>query len=259
MSSGITHLFVSFPSKPLSGVCHWPCSLLYFWELPSLSSFESGLKDGCLKQISVSHSFAVLVYGNVSFVSFWFIFIQKECDFSLPSGCLDTLAALSHNRSPLVPHPGIYLRLSSVAVPSLCLLETHLAFCTPCYDAPFLLLRSLWSLFSSTALPVDIGPFKVFISSCFLSVYLTNSLLFRLPCPSLIVHNSMCLLLSPIPLLVISSSALTWITLPQLHCLHLAKLKPCAHWTTSPILHHFTSPETFLYFLFQSIWPLSVS
>lgn len=166
---------------------------------------------------------------------------------------LPALAALSHNRSPLVPHPGIYLRLSSVAVPSLCLLETHLAFCTPCYDAPFLLLRSLWSLFSCTALPVDIGPFKVFVSSCFLFVYLANGLLFRLSCPSLVVHNSMCLLLSPIPLLVISSSALTWITLPQLHCLHLAKLKPCAHWTTSPILHHFTSPEN-LSLLFVSIY-----
>lgn len=129
-----------------------------------------------------------------SLVFFWFIFIKKECDFSLPSGRLDTLAALSHNRSPLVSHPGIYLRLSSVSVPSLCLLETHLAFCTPCYDAPFLLLRSLWSLFSCTALPVDIGPFKVFVSSCFLFVYLANGLLFRLPCPSLVVHNSMCLL-----------------------------------------------------------------
>lgn len=75
----------------------------------------------------------------------------------------------------------------------------------------------------------------------------------RLPCPSLIVHNSMCLLLFPIPLLVISSCALTWITLPQLHCLHLAKLKPCAHWTTSRILHHFTSPEI-LCLLFVSIY-----
>lgn len=266
MSSEITHLFVSSPSKRLSGFCYWPCSLLYFWDLPSLPSFESGLKDGCLKQVSMTCisflcsiglwkcfiSFLMWLLYRILLVSFRFTFIQKECDFCLPSGCLDTLATLSRHRFPLVSHPGIDLSLSSVSVPSLCLLETHLAFCTPCHT-PFLLLWSLWSLFSCTAPSVDIGPFKVFVSSCFLFVYLDNGLLFGLPHPSLVVWNSMCLLLSPIPLLVISSCALAWITLPQLHCLHPAKLKPCARWTTSPILHHLTSPENFC-LLFVSIY-----
>lgn len=164
MSSEITQLFVSSPSKPLSGICQWPCSLLYFWDLPSVPSFESGLKDGCLKEISMTCisflcsiglwkcfiSFLMWLLYRILLVSFRFIFIQKECDFSLPSGCLDTLATLSRNKSPLVSHPGIDLRLSSVSVPSLCLLETHLAFRTPCHT-PFLLLWSLWSLFSCTA------------------------------------------------------------------------------------------------------------
>lgn len=89
------------------------------------------------------------------------------------------LAALSRNMSPLFSHPTVYLRLSSVSVPSVYAWNTS-GFLNPCVMLP-IILWSLWSLFFCTALAVDIFPRFPFQSIClilFLFKILANRLLF---------------------------------------------------------------------------------